>query len=201
MNYLETMELYARERRVPIIGAGGRKILENVVAEKNPRRVLEIGAAIGYSALLIAARAPEAEIVSIELDEARARTAREFIAASPFKDRIRIVEGDAAKVLPQLSETYDLVFIDAAKGQYVNYFHLVLPRLSEGGVIVADNVLFRGYVTGAQRPPRRYKTIVDRLRLYIETVEAHPWFQTTIYEDGDGLAVSYDHRGKSIEKT
>lgn len=198
---LVRMENYAKAHHVPIINERGKEVLINIVAKKKPRRVLEIGTAIGYSTLLIAqSSAADVWITTLELDEARAGMARAFIQESEFDGRIEILTGDASARLNELNGLYDLVFIDAAKGQYVHYFRQVVPLLACGGVIIADNVLFRGLVRTGGKPPRRYKTIVSRLREYIEMVEHHPMFDTVIYENGDGLAVSY-HRGEQIEET
>lgn len=198
---LKKMELYAKEYHVPIINEKGKAVLTKILADKKPHSVLEIGTAIGYSALLIAKNsADDVRITTLELSEERASVARAFIHESKYAQNVEIMLGDAAELLDKLDDRYDLVFIDAAKGQYLNYFHKVLPMLVDKGVIIADNVLFRGYVQSEEKPPRRYKTIVARLREYIETVTHHAEFDTTIYENGDGLAVSY-HRGKNIEKT
>jgi predicted O-methyltransferase YrrM len=188
---LGEMEEYAAEHHIPIINKKGRGVLVETVSEVQPQRVLEIGTAIGYSSLLIAQEAArDVAIVTLELDEDRAATALEFIARSPFSTQIHILLGDAGENLVGLQGPFDLVFIDAAKGQYPDYFRKVLPILAETGVIIADNVLFRGYVRGTEASPRRYKTIVKRLREYIEMVERAPGFTTEIYENGDGLAVS-----------
>lgn len=188
---LEEMEEYAAEHHIPIINKNGRGVLVETVSEAQPQRVLEIGTAIGYSSLLIAQEAAsDVAIVTLELDEERAATAIDFIARSPFSTQIHILLGDAGESLVGLQGPFDLVFIDAAKGQYPDYFRKVLPILAENGVIIADNVLFRGYVRGTEESPRRYKTIVKRLREYIEMAEKMPGFTTEIYENGDGLAVS-----------
>lgn len=185
------MEEYALAHHVPIINESGKAVLIETIVKKKPHRVLEIGTAIGYSTLLIAKySAADIQMTTLELDEERAKVARTFIQKSRFKDRIEVLLGDAAEKLTSLSGEYDVIFIDAAKGQYVNYFRLALPLLADGGIFIADNVLFRGYVLGGEKPPRRYKTIVTRLREYIETVTRHPEFDTVIYDDGDGLAVS-----------
>ena len=197
---IREMEQYAKENHVPIINERGKTVFIDIVSQKKPNRVLEIGTAIGYSALLMANHsAADVKITSLELDSVRGELAEAFIKRSAYRDNIEIIIGDADEKLDQLQGKYDLVFIDAAKGQYLNYFNKVLPILADDGVIIADNVLFRGYVLSQEAPPRRYKTIVLRLRKYIETVMNHPDFDTKIYENGDGLAVSY-HRGKKIEK-
>ena len=188
---LREMEMYAAEYHVPIINERGRGVLLAAVQQAQPRRILEIGTAIGYSTLLMAQQAASgAHIVTLELSEERAALAARFLQRSPYAAQIEQQVGDAAVLLTRLTGPFDFVFIDAAKGQYVDYFHKVLPLLSSCGVVTADNVLFRGYVLGTEKPPRRYKTIVKRLREYIALVQNMPGFVTEIHENGDGLAVS-----------
>ena len=185
------MEAYAEKHHVPIINERGREVFLSVLDEVRPHRILEIGTAIGYSAMLALLHgAEDAQVTTLELSEERARTAASFIQRSPYAERITMQVGDAAGLLCSLQGTFDFVFIDAAKGQYVDYFHKVLPLLTDRAVIVADNVLFRGYVQREEKPPRRYKTIVKRLREYIALVTNTPGFQTEIHENGDGLAVT-----------
>lgn len=185
------MEEYGRSNHVPIINEKGMPVLLEVVRQKKPHRVLEIGTAIGYSALLIANNSAEdVEIDTLELSQERAATARAYIDRSVYKDRIRIHIGDAGENILKLSGRYDFVFIDAAKGQYPDYFRKVYPFLTEDAMVLADNVLFRGYVRGDMECPRRFKTIVKRLREYISLVSGNDEFETVIREDGDGLAVS-----------
>ena len=191
---LREMEAYAAEHHVPIINERGRGTFLAEVEKAQPHRVLEIGMAIGYSTLLLAQHsAKDVRITTLELSEVRAEIARRYMARSPYADQITIHVGDAGELLTQLagtdSEPYDFVFIDAAKGQYVDYFHKIQRLIGDAAVILADNVLFRGYVRSAVKPPRRYKTIVKRLREYIDLVSAPP-FTTEILEHGDGLAVT-----------
>ena len=186
------MEIFAEENHVPIIKEAERAIFRGIMAKYQPKHILEIGTAIGYSALLMAHCGQGAKIKTLELSEERARTAQSYIDRSPYKDDIEIVVGDAGETLLSLAATemFDMVFIDAAKGQYPDYLQKILPHLNAGGVIVTDNVLFRGYVLGTGKPPRRYKTIVKRLREYLQIINDEKIFKTMIYEDGDGLAVS-----------
>lgn len=186
------MEIFAEENHVPIIKEAERAIFRGIMEKYQPKHILEIGTAIGYSALLMAHCGQGAKIKTLELSEERARTAQSFIDRSPYKDDIEIVVGDAGETLLSLAATemFDMVFIDAAKGQYPDYLQKILPHLNAGGVIVTDNVLFRGYVLGTGKPPRRYKTIVKRLREYLQIINDEKIFKTMIYEDGDGLAVS-----------
>ena len=185
------MEEYGRSNHVPIINEKGMPVLLEMVRQKKPHRVLEIGTAIGYSALLIAHNsADDVEIDTLELSQERAAIARAYIDRSAYKDRIRIHIGDAGENILKLTGKYDFVFIDAAKGQYPDYFRKVYPLLTEDALVLADNVLFRGYVRGDVVCPRRFKTIVKRLREYISLVSENDEFETVIREDGDGLAVS-----------
>ena len=189
---LREMEAYAALHHVPIINERGRQAFLQVVQEAKPHRVLEIGTAIGYSSLLMALHgADNIEIVTLELSDERIRTAQSFIDRSAYAGRIRIIGGDAGEILTsQLTgQKFDFVFIDAAKGQYVDYFHKIQPLLTDDATILADNVLFRGYVQGGVPAPRRFKTIVKRLREYIELVNTPPYV-TEILEHGDGLAVT-----------
>lgn len=187
------MEDFAKENKVPIINENGRKVFIEIIKKYKPQRVLEIGTAIGYSALLTTYYGAEnAKIISLELDEERAKQAQDFINQSAYREQIKIILGDAAKNIEKLDKNYkfDMVFIDAAKGQYPDYLQKVLPLLADDGIILADNVLFRGYVMSEEKPPRRYKTIVKKLREYIAMVSDTDKFTTEIFENGDGLALT-----------
>ena len=190
---LREMEGYAALHHVPIINERGRQAFLQVVQEAKPHRVLEIGTAIGYSSLLMAQNgAADIDITTLELSDERIKTAQGYIDRSAYADRIHIMGGDAAENLLKLQMTgqkFDFVFIDAAKGQYVDYFHKIQSMLADKAVILADNVLFRGYVKGDVPTPRRFKTIVKRLREYIALVSQPPYV-TEILENGDGLAVT-----------
>ena len=189
---LAEMKAYGEANHVPIININGLKVLVETVKAAKAHRVLEIGTAIGYSTLYIADNSAEdVEITTLELSEERAAEARGFIDRSPYKENIKIMTGDAGENLLQLQGKFDLVFIDAAKGQYPDYFRKVYPMLADNAVVIADNVLFRGYVRGGVEAPRRFRTIVKRLREYIDLVENSQEFQTEIFENGDGLAVSW----------
>ncbi len=132
----------------------------------------------------------EGHITSIELDDVRHEMAKYYINQSDYADKITLLKGDASQVLTELTGEYDLVFLDGPKGQYLKQLELILPHVKEGGVILADNVLFRGYVRGDKEPPKRFKTIVKRLKEYLTYVENKELFNTTIYPMGDGMSVS-----------
>lgn len=191
MEISEVLGMLAKEALqggVPILRGAERPLLLDAAAEARPRRILEIGTAIGYSALLLAGRFPEAVIDTIELDEARYARARQAVKEAGASERIHCHLGDAADILPKLTGPYDFLYIDGPKGQYLRHLQLAEPLLSAQAVIAADNVLFRGLVAGNGPVPHRYRTLVMRLREYIAYVEAR--YETKIHTDGDGLAVS-----------
>lgn len=191
---LGEMERDAAEAGVPILNKNGKRYYEEIVKEQQPHRILEVGTAIGYSALLALSLAPEdATIVTIESDAARARAAELYFSRTLLGRRVHQILGDARSVLPKLledGEKYDFIFLDAAKGQYPNYFRTVAPMLAPGGCIVADNVLFRGYVRHPVMTPRRFDTIVERLQEYLELAK-NPPFATKVFDKGDGLALTW----------
>ncbi|MDR1702223.1 MAG: O-methyltransferase [Sporomusaceae bacterium] len=190
---LSTMRQYASLNKVPIIGERGAVLLGGLVTKHRPLRILEIGTAIGYSALLMhSCQPPAAKITTIEKDAVRLTAARQFFQAAGVTDEITLLAGDAKDILPFLEGYFDFVFLDAAKGQYLVSLRQILDKLAPKALIVADNVLFRGYVEAAQDTvPRRFRTIANRLKEYLNFVQTDSRFQTEIFPEGDGLAVSY----------
>lgn len=182
------LEDHAEKNHVPIIRAPERELLLRSAALAEPRRILEIGTAIGYSALLMAERFPKAEIDTVELDEERHHRAKEVMERAGLSDRVHCYLGDAGEVIPTLSGPYDFLFLDGPKGQYLRELKAVEPLLSDRAVIAADNVLFRGLVEKEGPVPHRYRTLVMRLREYLDYVNEK--YETHIYVEGDGLAVS-----------
>ncbi len=188
---LNEQRIYAVINHVPILRESEVHLFEELIGLYRPQRVLEIGTAIGYSTLLLARHlAPGGTITSVELDEVRHQMAKYYVAKSPYADRVKLYLGDAEAVIDTLSGPFDLVFLDGPKGQYLRQLEALLPKLAPGAVILADNVLFRGYVRGEKEAPRRYKTIVKRLREYLTFVEDRRRFNTTIYPLGDGMSVT-----------
>jgi len=186
------IEEYAKDNNIPIINKASRQLLIDVVAQNAPASILEVGTAVGYSALVMVHHMPrEGKIITIEQDANRIDTAYDFITRAGRIEQIQLIDGDASEILDQLEGPFDMVFIDAAKGQYLDYLQKVIGKLSIGAVVVADNVLFRGMVMGSEPPLKRYRTIVKRLREYLDFVNHDPRFSTTIYDEGDGVAISY----------
>ncbi len=192
MDLFKEIEEYAAEYNIPIINKISSNRIIDVVKKNKPKSILEIGTAIGYSALLMAHYMPEdGKIITIEQDAARIDIAYNYIARAGKSEQIELLDGDAGTILSQLEETFDMVFIDAAKAQYLDYLCKIIDKLSNGAVVIADNVLFRGMVMSEDPPLRRYKTIVKRLKEYLQFVNTDPRFSTTIHYEGDGVAISY----------
>ncbi|WP_339214561.1 O-methyltransferase [Ornithinibacillus sp. FSL M8-0202] len=193
-DWVKDIEQQAHIDRVPIMDSIGINFLMQLIRLSKPKRILEIGAAIGYSALRMSEANPEATITTIERDDKRYQQAIENITKNNKEAAIKIIHGDAIEELTRLAEsnnTYDFIFIDAAKGSYKRFFELCFPLLADQGVIISDNVLFRGYVLDPNFDHPRYKKMVEKIRSYNEWLVNHPSFITTILPIGDGVAISY----------
>ena len=191
---LREMEAYARAHEVPILTEAARPLYLRTVREASPRRILEIGTAIGYSAMLALREVPGAEIVTMERDAALADAARSFLHRAGYASRATLLVGAAERLLPTLSGVFDFVFIDAAKSRYPDFWIGVQPLRATHAVVVADTVLFRGLVEGEGSedwPKHSYRTMVLRLREYLRIVRAAPGFRTEVFPEGDGMAVSW----------
>lgn len=191
---LREMETYAREREIPILTNAARPVFLRLVKETAPRRILELGTAIGYSALLALREAPGATMVTMERDAALADAARSFLHRADYASRVELLVGEAEKLLTMLSGKFDFVFIDAAKSRYPDFWLGIQPLLAPHAVVVADNVLFRGLVEGEgseEWPKHSYRTMVLQLREYLRLVRSAPGFRTEIFQEGDGMAVSW----------
>ncbi|WP_276945956.1 O-methyltransferase [Dialister micraerophilus] len=189
---MKELEFEAETYNIPIIRESERQLLFKTVYENKPKRILEIGTAIGFSALLMATANDDAIIDTVEKDTKRFERAKKAIEDANMTERINCISGDADKVISELSVNYDFVYLDGPKGQYLNHLKKIEKILSEKAVIVADNVLFKGLVKSGEYPPHRYRTIVVRLREYLEYVNRE--YSTVIYEEGDGMAISFRNK-------
>lgn len=189
---MKELEFEAETYNIPIIRESERQLLFKTVYENKPKRILEIGTAIGFSALLMASANDDAIIDTVEKDTKRFERAKKAIEDANMTERINCISGDADKVISELSGNYDFVYLDGPKGQYLNHLKKIEKILSEKAVIVADNVLFKGLVKSGEYPPHRYRTIVVRLREYLEYVNRE--YSTAIYEEGDGMAISFRNK-------
>jgi predicted O-methyltransferase YrrM len=187
------MEEQAEIERIPIMDPLSMNFLMQQIRLTKPKRILEIGTAIGYSALRMLEASPDALIVTIEKDITRYNEAQENIKRQDKQEHIEVVHGDAKDVMTDLisrGDQYDFIFIDAAKGQYKNYFILGDQLLSSGGVIVSDNVLFRNFVVQPEFASKRHVKMVEKLRDYNEFLANHPDYTTSFVPIGDGIAIS-----------
>lgn len=189
---IETIEQEALEARIPIIRKETQSFLKALLLIKKPVHVLEVGAAVGFSAILMSEYLPEnGHITTIENYEKRVPVARENFRRAGKEKEIALIEGDALQVLQSLSGTYDFIFMDAAKGQYLNYLPEAVRLLAPGGILVSDNVLQDGDVIESRfAVERRNRTIHSRMREYLYELKHREDLQTSILPLGDGVAVS-----------
>ena len=189
---LETIEQEALASDVPIIRREMQSFLEVLLLMKKPMRVLEVGTAVGFSALLMSDYLPEGgHITTIENYEKRIPIARENFRRAGKEDKITLIEGDATEVLAELEGTFDFIFMDAAKGQYIHYLPNVLRLLSDGGCLVSDNVMQDGDIIESRfAVERRNRTIHARMREYLYELKHREDLVTSIIPLGDCVAVS-----------
>lgn len=187
---LEKIKKKALEDHIPIIMDDTLEVMEKYLKEEKPQRILEIGTAVGYSAICFTDFLADSGVIdTIERDEQRVKEARENIKKAKVEEKINIYEGDAVEILPTLNEKYDAVFIDAAKGKYPFFLKEALRMIKPNGIIFADNILYKGYVMSDYNKHKQ-RTAVRNLREYIKEVSEDPNLETEILEVGDGLAVS-----------
>lgn len=188
---LREMELYAKENSVPIIQKEVGKFLELMITLKGPVRILELGTAIGYSAILMELSSKNtAKITTIERDSSMVTIARDNIKKHGFENNIEVIEGDCLEVLANLNEKFDLIFMDAGKGHYNHFLPHCLRLLDNKGMIIADNVLFKGMVASKELLIRRKITIVKRMKSYLELISNNDELITSVIPMGDGIAVT-----------
>ncbi len=192
MNKAELMKIKekALEEHIPIIMDDTLEVMEKYLKEEKPTSILEIGTAVGYSAICFSEfLAENGEIDTIEREADRVKEAKENIQKAEVDKKINIYEGDAVEILPTLDKKYDVVFIDAAKGKYPFFLKEALRMLKIGGYIFADNILYKGYVMSDYNKHKQ-RTAVRNLREYIKEVTENPNLETEILEVGDGLAIT-----------
>lgn len=189
---LEAVEKEARASSVPVIRREMQSFLKTLLLMRKPMRILEVGTAVGFSALLMSEYAPEGcRITTIENYEKRIPIARENFRRAGKEKQIALIEGDAAEVMKKLEGPFDFIFMDAAKGQYIHYLPDALRLLPEGGVLVSDNVMQDGDVIESRfAVERRNRTIHARMREYLYELKHNDALVTSILPLGDGVAVS-----------
>ena len=188
----ESIASKARKEEIPVIKRETGALLKTMVALKQPRAILEVGTAVGYSALLMAGAAPEScKITTIEKYEPRILEAKKNFAKAEIEDRIVLLEGDAEEILQSLTGPFDFVFLDAAKGQYLHWLPVILGLLERGGVLFSDNVLQGGDVLQSRYGVgRRDRTIHGRMREYLYQIKHMEGLESAIVPIGDGVSIS-----------
>lgn len=190
------MEDYARMKHIPIIQRESARFLELLCLLAKPHRILKIGTAIGYSSIVLAKTLNRDGIVdTVEMNEEMVTEANRYIRRSGLDKAIRVINGDAAEVLQCLNTPYDFIFVDAAKGQYMEFLPQCLRLLNPGGLLVTDNILYRGMVAKEGHVEHKHRTITVRLRKYIDEILGMENLTTSIVPIGDGLAVSLKRNG------
>lgn len=194
MNQVELKKIKekALDEHIPIIMDDTLEYIEKLFQEKEekPKRILEIGTAVGYSAICFTGILAEGGMIdTIERDHERVIEAKENIQKAEVEDKITIYEGDATEILPTMNQTYDVVFIDAAKGKYPFFLEQAIRMTKKDSIILADNILYKGYVMSDYNKHKQ-RTAVRNLREYIKLTTENPELETQILEIGDGLAVS-----------
>lgn len=186
---LKEIEKYGRENKIPILLDDSLEYITNLLARLKPRRLLEIGTAIGFSAINFSKYLSEdGRIDTIEIESLRVEQALQNIEKIGVLDKIRVIEGDALDVLPYLSEKYDVIFIDAAKGKYNEFFEHALRLCQKGGYIIADNVLYKGMVQSDYNKHKQ-RTAVNKLRIFIDNIFANQELESQLLDVGDGLMI------------
>ena len=190
--YLNELERYAKKTNVPIIRTEMQSLLKFLLAMKEPKEILEVGTAIGFSALLMSEYGPkDCHITTIEKYEKRIPLAKENFKKAGKEDSITLLEGDAMDILQTMEGTYDFIFMDAAKGQYINFLPDILRLLKVGGLLISDNVLQDGDIIESRfAVTRRNRTIHARMREYLYELKHHEDLETVILPVGDGVTIS-----------
>lgn len=186
-------EKEAIDNYVPIIRKPTQILLRYILTSNKPKRILEVGAAVGFSSIYMSDFLdPEAKIDTIERMEDRVIEARKNIKKYGKEDVINLIEGDAAEILKELEGTYDMIFLDAAKGQYINFFEDIMRLLSPGGILVSDNVLQDGEIIESKYAiNKRDRTIHGRMRDYLYVINHDERLESVVLPNGDGVALSY----------
>lgn len=190
--FLDELERRAHQDEVPVIRQDMQSFLKVLLAIHQPENILEVGTAVGFSALLMAENTmPDCRITTIEKYEKRISQARENFARADMTGRITLLEGDAMEIMESLEETYDMIFMDAAKGQYIHFLPQALRLLKKGGLLISDNVLQDGDIIESHYAvERRNRTIYKRMREYLYVLKHTEGLLTSIVPVGDGAAVT-----------
>ncbi|HPI36677.1 MAG TPA: O-methyltransferase [Ignavibacteriaceae bacterium] len=184
------MEAFAAENRIPILDSNSAFFLEQLIQIQKPVRVLELGAAIGYSAIRIARNLSKKSCIhTIEKSEDNIQLAESYISRSGFANKIRLIKGEAAEIMPSLPKKYDFIFLDADKEDYKRLFDYSLVLLKKNGILFVDNLLWHGF-TAASRVPKEYKRSTKMIREFNEIFLNQAGLKATILTIGDGIGLA-----------
>ncbi len=193
INLLDSIRKNARERKIPILMDETLEYILNILKKRNINNILEVGTAVGYSAICFSQILDSGNIDTIEIEEIRVKEANENIKNIGLDGVINVLQGDGVEVLPKLIEQnkkYDFIFIDASKGKYLDFYNYSLKLLNDNGIIIADNVLYKGMVLGDYNK-RKHRTAVNKLRYFIEYIKNIDGIKSEIIDIGDGISISY----------
>lgn len=185
---LEDIEYYAKSNNIPIMLKDGINFLTEYIKNNNIKKILEIGSAIGYSAIKMALVSCDIQVTTIERDKSMYDEAIKNISEMELNNQINVIFADALNV--ELNEKYDLIFIDAAKSQYIKFFNKFKDNLAENGVIITDNLSFHGLVIDSSNCSRNTKQLVKKIRKYIDFLKSNEEFETEFLSLGDGISIS-----------
>lgn len=190
--FMGDLEEAAVKAEVPIVQPETAKLLETIVMMKQPKKILEVGCAVGYSAMLMANACEDAKIITLEFNEDMAKTARRNIEEAGLSDRITVVYVDAREYIAELNEdeAYDMIFMDGPKAHYIHMLKDSMRLLKPKGVLLCDNVLYKGMTATNELVIRRKITIVKRLRRFIDTITHRDDMETAVLSVGDGLTLT-----------
>lgn len=192
---LRELEIYAAENNVPIVHKEVSDLLKVILKVQKPKRILEVGCAIGYSSILFASSLDgDVEIITVERNEKMIEKAKENIKRAGLENKITILEGDAEEHLKAVDGEFDMIFLDAAKGQYKLFYDMVIDKLKINGLLISDNILYKGMVAHDDFVIRRKKTIVKRMRNYLDYICTCDYLDTSLIPIGDGVALSYKNK-------
>ena len=185
------VEELCKEDYIPLIDRDAADLLKLQLKIKQPKKILEIGTAYGFSTLILAKNTSEAaKITTIEIDSSRASVAKKNFVEYDYDQKIDQKIGDAFDILMYLKEEYDFIFLDAAKGQYFYLFEYIMELLAPGGLLISDNVLYKSKVLQEKEVRHKIRTMVNNLKKYLKLIMNHPELDSTIVTAGDGMAIS-----------
>ncbi len=188
---LKSLEQFARKNYIPVMLDDTKELLYNTVLQHQPKRILEIGTAIGYSGIVMLTASPNATLNTIEFLESSANMARENFREAGMLGRVNIFVGDAREIIRQLTGSYDFIFMDGPKGQYEVFLPYLTDLLEVGGVLVCDNVLYKGLVENVPDNKRhKHITVARNLNAFLQDITTNPQYKTQLHRIGDGVTIS-----------